>query len=67
MVESGDGRPTELLQSGVRQSCQDLAKRLADWGDLNNNELARANTLLQKSSLQPLPVQSQIPHAPECD
>ena len=67
MVGSGDGRPAELLQAGVRQSCQDLSKRLADWGDLNNNEISRANALLQNSGLQPLPLKSQIPRAPECD
>jgi photosystem II stability/assembly factor-like uncharacterized protein len=66
MVESGDSRPAELLQAGVRQSCQDLAKRLADWGDLNSNDIPRVNILLQKSGLQPMPMKSQIPRAPEC-
>jgi len=67
MVETSDSGPAELLVSAVRQSCQDLSKRLADWSQLNANEIAHANTLLQQNGLQSLLVKSQVPRAPECD
>ncbi len=66
MVESGDARPASLLQAGVDQYCQDLAKRLAQWRELNQQKIAPANAVLQKYSLAPLPVEGSIPAAPGC-
>jgi len=66
MIESGDARPAALLEAGVGQSCQDLAKRLAQWRDLNQQKIPPVNTLLQKYNLAPLPVAANIAVAPEC-
>jgi photosystem II stability/assembly factor-like uncharacterized protein len=66
MVESGDARPAAMLQAGVDQSCQNLAKRLSQWRDLNQLKIMPANSLLQKNNLAPLPVVVNSPVAPRC-
>jgi photosystem II stability/assembly factor-like uncharacterized protein len=66
MVGSGDTRPAALLQAGVDQSCKDLAKRVAQWRELNQQKIAPANTLLQKYNLAPVPVEANIPAGPGC-
>ena len=66
MIESGDARPAALLQSGVDQSCQGLAKRLTQWRELNQQKILPVNALLQKYNLAPAPVSANIPTAPEC-
>ncbi|HXM20384.1 MAG TPA: hypothetical protein VN948_03855 [Terriglobales bacterium] len=66
MIESGDARPAALLQAGVDQSCQDLAKHLTQWRELNQQKILPVNTLLQKYNLAPVPVSSNIPAAPGC-
>jgi hypothetical protein len=66
MIESGDARPAALLQAGVDQSCQDLAKRLAQWRELNQQKILPVSTLLQKQNLSPLPGAANIPAAPGC-
>ena len=67
MVASGDARPAALLQAGVDQSCQDLAKRLTQWRELNQQKIAPVNALLQKYNLTPLPVETNIPTGPRCE
>ena len=66
MVESGDARPAELLQAGVNQFCQTLAKRVTEWSGLNKNEIPNLNSQLQSAGLSGLPVKSEIPRGPEC-
>ena len=66
MVESGDARPASLLQAGVDQYCQDLAKRLAQWREFNQQKIAPVNAVLQKYNLAPLPVETNIPAGPGC-
>jgi len=66
MIESGDARPAAMLEASVEQYCQDLAKRLTQWRDLNQQKIAPVNTLLQKYNLAPLPVAVNIPPAPRC-
>jgi photosystem II stability/assembly factor-like uncharacterized protein len=66
MIESGDARPAALLQSGIDQSCQDLAKRLTQWRELNQQKILPVNAVLQKQNLAPLPVSASIPTAPGC-
>jgi photosystem II stability/assembly factor-like uncharacterized protein len=66
MIESGDARPAALLGAGVEQYCQQLHKRLEQWGDLNQQKIAPVNTLLQKYNLSGLPVAANIPAAPRC-
>jgi photosystem II stability/assembly factor-like uncharacterized protein len=67
MVESGDARPAALLQAGVDQSCQDLAQRLTQWRELNQQKILPVNALLQKQNLAPLPVAANIPVTPKCE
>ncbi len=67
MIESGDARPAALLEASVKQYCQDLAKRLAQWSELNQQKILPVNTLLQKYNLAPLPVATNIPVAPRCE
>jgi photosystem II stability/assembly factor-like uncharacterized protein len=66
MIESGDARPAAMLQAGGDQSCQELAKRLTQWRELNSQKILPVNTLLQKYNLAPLPVSATIPVAPRC-
>lgn len=66
MVESGDARPAEALKTGVDQSCQTLTKRTAEWVDLNKSDIANLNSQLQSNGLPLLPVNSDIPHPPDC-
>jgi hypothetical protein len=67
MIESGDARPAALLQAGVYQSCQDLAKRLTQWRDLNQQKIQPVNDVLQKYNLAPLSLAANIPTAPRCE
>jgi hypothetical protein len=67
MIESGDARPAALLEASVEQYCQDLAKRLTQWRDLNQQKIAPVNALLQKQNLAPLPVAANIPATPRCE
>jgi photosystem II stability/assembly factor-like uncharacterized protein len=66
MIESGDARPAALLQAPVDQYCVGLAKRLAQWRELNQEKIPAANTLLQKNNLAAVPVAVNIPSAPAC-
>jgi photosystem II stability/assembly factor-like uncharacterized protein len=66
MIESGDARPAALLQAGVDQSCQDLAKRLTQWRELNSQKILPVNALLQKYNLAPVQVAASVPVAPAC-
>ncbi|MGE5114211.1 MAG: VPS10 domain-containing protein [Acidobacteriaceae bacterium] len=65
MIESGDARPAAALESGVDQSCHQLAKRLAQWQAMQP-ALANANTTLGKNKLPALPVIQTVPAAPAC-
>jgi photosystem II stability/assembly factor-like uncharacterized protein len=66
MIESGDARPAALLEASVKQYCQDLAKRLTQWRDLNQQKILLVNTVLQKYNLAPLPVAANVPAASTC-
>ena len=66
MVLSGDARPAAALQADVDQYCKDLAKRLTQWRELNQQKIAPVNTLLQKYNLEVVPVATNIPAAPAC-
>ena len=67
MIESGDARPATLLQEGVDQSCEQLAGRLKQWGEPNQQKIPAVNALLQKQNLPALPVAAKIPTAPKCE
>jgi hypothetical protein len=43
-----------------------MAKRLTQWGDLNQQKIQPVNDALQKYNLTPLPVSANIPTAPRC-
>jgi len=66
MIESGDARPAALLEASVKQYCQDLAKRLTQWSELNQQKILPVNALLRKQNLPPLPTAANIPAAPRC-
>lgn len=65
MIESGDARPAAALQSGVDQSCHQLAKKLAQWQEMQP-ALANANRTLRKNKLPSLPVMQTVPATPAC-
>jgi hypothetical protein len=67
MIESGDARPATLLQGGVDQSCEEVAGRLKQWRELNEQKIPSANALLQKQNLLALPVAAKIPARPKCE
>jgi len=54
MIGSGDARPADALQGGVDQQCQQFAKRLAQWRELNASKLPAANQALRSASLPEL-------------
>ena len=66
MAQSSDTRPAAQVQDGVLQTCQMLAKRVAEWRELNEKTIAPVNDLLRKYSLTPLPVASSPLTAPAC-
>ena len=66
MIETGDARPSALLQASADQACRDLTSRLAQWHDLNQQKLPPVNEILQKQNLPPLPIAATIPVAPQC-
>jgi len=66
MVESSDARPATPLQEGVEMACQNLGKRLAQWREANEKSIVPVNEILLKYRLDPLPVASNIPAAPDC-
>jgi photosystem II stability/assembly factor-like uncharacterized protein len=66
MIESGDARPASLLEASVEKYCQNLAKRLKQWSDLNQQKILPVNTALQQEYLAPLPVEANVPTAPRC-
>jgi|HubBroStandDraft_6_1064221.scaffolds.fasta_scaffold05901_1 photosystem II stability/assembly factor-like uncharacterized protein len=66
MIESGDARPADLLEASVEQYCQELAKRLTQWRDLNQQKISPVDTILQKYNLAPVPAATAIPVAPQC-
>ncbi len=67
MIESGDSRPAVLLEAGVEQYCQQLAKRLTQWRDLNQQKIQAVNDVLQKHNQALLPVAANIPSTPRCE
>jgi len=66
MVESSDARPATSLQEGVEMACQNLSKRLTQWREANEKNIGPVNDILRKYGLDPLPVASDIPVAPDC-
>ncbi len=54
-VESADVRPADAVRSAVQQSCDALDKDLANWRQLNEQDLASFNAMLTAARLQPLP------------
>jgi photosystem II stability/assembly factor-like uncharacterized protein len=59
-VESADLRPTDTVESAVQQSCEALDKDLANWQQLNEQDLAAFNTVLVANKRAPLPILTGI-------
>ena len=55
MIEVGDLRPAESVQSTTRESCEFLKKNLARWRKVNSETLPVLNKLLKQYQLAPLP------------
>src|SRR5207302_1476581 len=66
MISSGDDRPTVPLETAVQQNCQQVAKKLAQWQEINAKDLADANALLHKSNGAALPVVANVAAMPPC-
>ncbi|MGA8152066.1 MAG: hypothetical protein WB952_14025 [Terriglobales bacterium] len=66
MAQSSDTRPAAPVQEGVLQTCQMLARRIAEWRELNDKTIAPVNDLLRKYSLSPLPAIPNALVAPDC-
>lgn len=67
MIESGDMRPSDSMRKAVMDTCQALAKSLAQWRELNGQSVASVNAQLAKFSLSPLPVAAEVPADPTCE
>ncbi len=59
-VESADMRPADTVQSSVQQSCEALDKDLANWQQLNEQDLAAFNVVLVNNKQAPLPILTGI-------
>jgi len=55
-VESADMPPPDTVQSAARQSCDALDKDLANWRQLNEQDLAAFNAVLAANKQGPLPI-----------
>ena len=67
MIESGDARPAALLEAGVEQYCQQLAKRLTQWRDLNQQKIQPVNDSFAEVQPGTAAGRSNIPTAPRCE
>jgi hypothetical protein len=54
-VENADMRPAATLQAAAQQSCDALDKDLANWRQLNQDDLAGFNAVLAANQQTPLP------------
>ncbi len=61
MVESGDSKPADALQTTIDGTCDALAAAIAAWRDVNGPAVAAANALLAKQKLATLPVAAAVP------
>ena len=59
-VESADMRPADTVQSAAQQSCEALDKDLANWRQLNEQDLAAFNAILTANKQAPLPILAGI-------
>jgi hypothetical protein len=59
-VESADMRPADTVQSAAQQSCEALDKDLANWRQLNEQDLAAFNAILTANKQAPLPILAEI-------
>ncbi len=55
-AENADLRPTESVQSAVQQNCDALDKDLAQWQQLNQQEIAKFNSTVAGSNVATLPL-----------
>lgn len=60
-ADSGDGRPAELVQAAVDESCQALSKDFDEWSKFAAKDLPEFNDLLTKNKLAPLPAPAGMP------
>jgi photosystem II stability/assembly factor-like uncharacterized protein len=66
MIESSDARPAAPLESAVKQSCQDLTRKLGEWRELNQKKIPTVDERLAKSELPPLPVAPALSTSLDC-
>jgi hypothetical protein len=59
-VEAADMRPPDTVQSAAQQSCDALDRDLANWRQLNEQDIAAFNAILATSKQAPLPILSGI-------
>jgi len=59
-VESADLRPVDAVQSAVGQACDALDKDLANWQQLNEQDIPAFNVVLVANKQVPLPIHRGI-------
>ncbi|HTW58893.1 MAG TPA: hypothetical protein VMD99_12255 [Terriglobales bacterium] len=59
-VESADMRPADTVQSAAQQRCEELAKDLANWRQLTEQDLSAFNAILAANQQAPLPTVAAI-------
>jgi len=59
-VESADMPPADTVQSAAQQNCDALDKDLANWRQLNEQDLAAFNAVLAANEKAPLPILTGI-------
>jgi photosystem II stability/assembly factor-like uncharacterized protein len=65
-VESADVRPSEVVRSSVKETCDALSKDVATWQNINAQDLPAVNVMLEKYTLAPLAVSTVVTPA-GCD
>ena len=61
-LESADMRPADTLRSAVEQNCDSLNKDLAQWQQLNAQDVPALNTMLSEIKAPALPVTNVSTH-----
>ena len=57
-VESADMRPADTVKEAVQQNCNALDEDLAQWQQVNQQDVSTFNSFLAAAKLAPLPVAS---------
>ncbi len=65
-IQSADARPSETAHAAVEESCKALDDNLAQWRQLNSQDLPRFNSMLEQRKIPALPVIAAVSPTAGC-